>query len=52
MQAFFERVLPGNRYGGPTVLWVIGNTVVYYIISAIFLFATLWIPSSDTSKID
>jgi hypothetical protein len=32
------------------VSWVIMNTVIYYVISAILLFATIWIPSSDTGK--
>lgn len=50
MQELFERVLPGNRHGGPSVLWVVANTVVYYIISGILLFATMWIPASDTSN--
>ena len=50
MEACIEKILPGNRYGGPTVSWVIMNTVIYYVISAILLFATIWIPSSDTGK--
>jgi hypothetical protein len=50
MEAFVEKFLPGNRYGGPTVSWVLMNTAIYYVISAILLFATIWIPSSDTGK--
>ena len=51
MQAFFEKVLPGDRSGGPTVLWVLGNTVVYYLISAVLLFITMWIPGGDTGTV-
>jgi hypothetical protein len=50
MQAFFEKLFPGDRSGGPTVLWVLGNTAIYYTISAILLFMTMWIPCGDTGK--
>ena len=48
MQAFFEKIIPGDRHGGPTVCWVIGNTIVFYLISAGLLFVTMWIPALDT----
>lgn len=48
MQAFFEKHIPGDRHGGPTLTWVLANTAIYYTISAVILFMTLWIPGGDT----
>lgn len=51
MQACIEKILPGNRKGGPKWYWVLGNVVIYYAISAAVLFATMQIPSSNTGKL-
>ena len=50
MEAMFEKIFPGNRCGGPSLLWVAGNTVLYYTAACVLLLVTLWIPASNTGK--
>lgn len=48
MEACFNKIFPENRYGGPKLKWVIGNTIFYFAVTALLVFATMFIPSTDT----